>query len=137
LASAAPVSCTLSLTPSLLTVTVTHLAPGQSCTFSAKLANVGTTMVALTETVVLSHPARCALFTYHDNLPSHPVATLASGHQFPFQGVVTLSPTATNACQGAVATFHVTITGTSQSECDDELSGANGASPSVALWDCD
>jgi hypothetical protein len=127
----------LALTPSLLTVVVSHLAPGQSCTFSAQLTNVGTTKVALTELVLLSRPARCPQFTYHDNLPSSPVPTLAPGRSFPYQGLVSLGSTAGNACQGAVATFHVTITGTAKSTCHDEFSGVSGVPARIALWDCD
>jgi len=109
------VRCTLALNSSSLTILIGGLAPGTNCTFFASLANVGKDDVSLTENVSLSAPATCRLFSYGDNIPSNPARELRSGSAYGFQGKVGLSSTAGNSCQGAVATFFVTITGSQYS----------------------
>jgi len=131
------VQCTLALNTSALTVLIGGLAPGTNCTFFASLANVGKDDVSLTENVTLSAPASCRLFTYGDNIPANPARELRSGSSYGFQGKVGLSSSAGNRCQGAVATFLVTITGSqSSSPCGNGPGGpqvaAGSRSPAVA-----
>jgi len=119
------VLCALTLTPQELTVVVSHLGPGTSCTFHASLANVGKYTVSLTESVSISAPSKCRLFTYSDNIPSSPPRQLKAGAEYAFAGTVGLKAGAGTACEGAVATFSVIITGTCVCSCvyDRNLSG--------------
>ncbi len=113
IAKPATVTCTLGgLSSSTLTVTVSRLAPGQSCVFYAALENIGEAAVSLAEKVAFSEPSGCPLFGYSDNVPTSPPAVIAPEHVFSFQGTISLAPTAGNACEGAQATLEVTITGT-------------------------
>ena len=118
-ASPAPsfVTCTLGLTPSTLTVVAGNMAPGAVCTFSGVLANVGHEGVTLTETVSISEPHKCQKFVYSDNIPHTPARQLSAGATYSFQGTISLSSSAGNTCQGAMATIAVTITGTESSGC--------------------
>ena len=134
--SASPVRCTLGLTTSTLTVAVNRLAPGESCAFSAFLENTGEKAATLNEAVSISHPATCPYFRYSDNLPTSPPTTLAAGHSFPYKATISLAAVAGNACQGALATIHVTITGTASS-CDDARVLNAGPVTAIPLWDCD
>jgi hypothetical protein len=133
--SHSPVTCTLGRTTSTLTVVVTHLAPGQNCTFSAHLENVGEVPAKVNEAVSISHPSNCALFQYSDNLPSSPELALEADHYYAYSGKIALSGSAGNACQGAAATIVVTLTGTATT-CD--AAPVSGPVPveSIALWKC-
>jgi hypothetical protein len=134
--SATPVTCSLSLTSSTLTVVVTHLAPGQACAFTAHLKNIGSGDAEVNEAVAISHPAGCSFFRYSDNVPTSPALGLAAGHSFSFSAAISLASGAGNACQGAVATILVTLTGTATT-CD--AMPMSGLSPvqSIVLWKCD
>ncbi len=106
------VSCVLTLTSSQLTVAVAKLAPGLGCTFHAALENTGQVTLSLSEEVSTHVPSTCTLFTYSDNIPATPAHQLNPSASYAFQGSIQLGSTAGKACEGAVATFTVTITGT-------------------------
>jgi len=111
--SPSSVGCTLGgIGSNALTVTVTRLAPGQSCGFYAALENVGVNPVSLTEAVSIHQPSVCPLFEYSDNVPTGPLAVIAPSHFFSFEGTISLSGAATDVCEGTEATVDVTITGT-------------------------
>lgn len=111
------VSCSLTLTSSTLSISASNLAPGENCTYHAVLANIGTGAASLGQTISSNNPASCPKFSLTDNLPAHPPALAAHG-TFNVHGALSLSPTATNVCHGAKASFQITITGTGQSQCD-------------------
>jgi len=130
-------SCSISLSPTTLTVVVHNLAPGTSCAFSALLANVGQKAVTLTESVSILEPRNCLRFLYSDNVPHSPARLLPMGGTYGFQGSISLSSAAGNVCQAAHATITVVITGTEASKCSDYPYAIDRGSGSVALWNCD
>lgn len=135
LGSARSVSCSLTLTSSNLYLTVSGLLPGQNCTFHAILANIGSATAALSQTISVDQPSACPDFVISDNLPAHPSPNLAPKGTFAMHGALTLSASAKNGCEGAKATFVVTITGTGNSQCD----GVPGiVVPEIAVpdWSC-
>jgi len=118
--SAPSVGCTVSHSESTLTVAVSGLSPGASCSFAGTLENTGSDALSLTATIVATQPHTCRLFVYGDNLVglAHP-PSLAGGHTFAYSAKISLAPTAGNACEGAAATFTVTIAGSqSSSPCE-------------------
>lgn len=130
----ATVLCTVGgLGSNTLTVAASRLAPGQSCVFYAALENIGETAVSLTEKVTVSEPSGCPLFGYADNVPASPPAVIAPEHAFSFQGTISLSATAGNACEGAEATIEVTITGT-ESITTYSVTFSESGLPSGLTW---
>ena len=127
------VACSVGLNPQTLTITVTKIAPGDTCSFHAELTNVGAEAVALTETVVVSSSRVCAKFAYGDNVLSSPPRELEADHSFGFAGTISLSTGATDVCEGASATILVTITGAEVSKCEQVYEVAPSSSPRATL----
>ena len=96
------------------------LAPGQYCSFSAKLTNTEEQTVTITETFTTLQPDRCKLFGYTDNVPSSPSQSIASDHAFPYRGTVSLSSSAGNGCEGAFALFYIVITAIPFERCSGD-----------------
>lgn len=102
--------CSASASTSTLSVSVQQLVPGAECVVHATLKNTGEQSITLSASIV-SHPAPgCPLFSYTDNLLGlvHPPSLLAD-HTFAYQATVLLSTAAGNACEGAGASWTVTI----------------------------
>ena len=120
--NAANVKCTILIDTDSDTLfeQASSLAPGQHCSFSAKLTNTGEQTVTITESLATFQPSYCKLFTYADNVPRSPPNLIPSGHYFAYQGTLSLSSSAGNACEGAFAIFHVLITGTPSARCSTE-----------------
>ena len=113
------VKCTISIDSNSDTLieTAHNLAPGQSCTFSATLVNTEEQTVTITESLTTLQTSFCKLFDYADNVPHSPPNSIRSGHYFAYQGTLSLSRSAGNACEGAFATFHVLISATPSAKC--------------------
>ena len=115
--SASSVKCTISIDPDSdnLIEGAGNLGPGQSCSFSAVLTNTGALTVTITEpgwTGWAWQPRDCKFFTYSDNVrvpPYSPLNSIEGGRSFAYQGALSLSNSASNACEGAFAFFHVVI----------------------------
>jgi hypothetical protein len=109
-ASAPTVSCGLSLSSSTLTVTVSNLAPGESCAFHADLRNVGSSSVSITE--ALSHSSTgCTGFYYSDSIPTyHPLAVIGGDSSLVVRGSAGLATLAGDDCEHSSETFVVTVT---------------------------
>jgi hypothetical protein len=113
------VTCHESYTSSELTLTVSGLTPGATCSLSATLENVGQEAVTLGAAISASLPSACKLYTYSDNLLSaaHP-PTVNPGKVYGYSSVVKLEGSAANGCEGTTATFTVTITANGASSCN-------------------
>ncbi|HTW55635.1 MAG TPA: hypothetical protein VMG36_04210 [Thermoplasmata archaeon] len=118
--SAPGIGCTVSHSDSTLTIAVTGLSPGGSCAFAGTLENTGSSAVGLAAQITANQPHACRLFVYGDNLVGllQP-PSLAGGHTFAYSAKISLAAAAGNACEGAAATFVVTISGSQPSSpCD-------------------
>lgn len=113
--SAPNAKCTISIDADSDTATevASNLAPGQSCEFGAGLMNTEDHTVAISEWATTWQPKDCSLYTFTDNIhpPPHP-SSIAGGQEFPFQGTLSLSSSAGNACEGSFAIFHAVIVAT-------------------------
>ena len=115
--SASNVKCTIAIDPDSdnLIEGASNLAPGESCTYFAILTNTENQPVMIVEpwwTAWSWQPYDCHLFTYSDNVrvpPHSPPNSIAGGQSFAYQGTLSLSDSAGNACEGALAFFHVVI----------------------------
>jgi hypothetical protein len=117
--SASWVTCSVSRSSSLLTVTVSELSPGSFCSILGTLENTGHESVHLYEQVQVTEPRGCRLFIYADNLLGLVHApTLNAGGKFAYSAEISLSAAAGNGCQGASATFHVTISTSGGTVCE-------------------
>jgi len=122
--SATWVGCTISHSQSTLTVAISGLTPGASCSFKGTLENTGKSSDELVAHISASEPSRCRLFVYADNLigVTHP-PSLSPNHTFGYSGKISLGPTAADGCLGASASFVVTITSSGESSCEGFLYG--------------
>lgn len=122
--SATWVGCTISFTSSVLTVTVSNLAPGANCQFSGTLKNLGHQSVHLFSQIRAHEHRACPWFVYSDNVVGavHP-PSLAPGHTFSYGAEIALSSLAGNACQGASATFTVTLSTSGGNWCQGDPYG--------------
>lgn len=113
--SAPNAKCTISIDADSDTATevAINLAPGQSCVFGAGLKNTEDRIVAISESTTTWQPKVCSQFAFTDNVhpPPHP-SSVASDQTFPFQGTLSLSSSAGNACEGSFAIFHALIIAT-------------------------
>lgn len=124
-ASAPYVKCTISIDSDSDTLfeEASNLAPGQYCGFSARLTNTEEQAVTITEPWWGEwrwQTGDCQLFTYSDNVhvPAHsPPNSIAGGQSFAYQGTLSLSNSAGNACEGAFFFFHVVIIGLPFERC--------------------
>ncbi len=107
------VGCSSSYTSEVLSLHVTNLAPGASCTLSATIKNSGSLPATLYAEITLSHPVNCLLFTYSDNVAKLSKAPVVDpGHPFSYHAVFSLAASAGNACEEKLATVTVTISST-------------------------
>lgn len=106
------VSCTVSIsTAALLTIGASNLGPGTNCMFSATVMNTGTLPATLDDSYELV--SRCSSFQYTDNIyRDSPAPAIGGGGKFDYTSTFSLSSSAGNTCQDAVAIVEVTITGT-------------------------
>lgn len=113
------VGCTVEHWESTLTVTVTGLTPGTDCGFQGTLQNVGRTILHLYDQIQVKEPPWCRWFVYSDNLVGafHP-PELAPGHTFAYSAEISLASSAGSSCQGASATFVVTISSSGWNTCE-------------------
>ncbi len=92
------------------------LAPGDYCTFTASLNNIGTVPLTVTGGGLSSISSGCSEFVYGDNINGGSLGYSASAPgigpsgSFAFQASIGLSSSA--ATQSASCTFSVTFTGT-------------------------
>lgn len=106
------VGCTASYTDQVLSLRVTDLAPGASCTLSGTIKNMGDLPASLHDLITLTHSPACLYFAYSDNLAGLATSPVVdSGHLFDYRSVFSLGAKAGNSCEGSVATVTVAISG--------------------------
>jgi len=116
--SGSGVVCHESFTSSALTLSVTGLTPGASCSLAATLENVGQEPVTLGAQISANMPSSCRLYTYADDLLGAARApTVDPGKTYGYDAVVKLSGTATDPCEGTVLVLTVTITADGTNAC--------------------
>ncbi len=116
--SASWVSCHESFTSSALTLTVSGLTPGATCSLSATLENVGQEEVTLGASISTS-TSSCRSYSYSDNLlGAAPAPSLSPDKTFGYKALVKLGGSAPDSCEGTTLTFTVTITADGTSSCN-------------------
>ena len=120
--STANVKCAISIDSDYdnLIEDASNLAPGQYCSFSARLTSTEEQTVTITESLTTLQPSYCKLFAYADNVFHSPPNSILSGHYFAYRGTLSLSSSAGNACEGAFAMFYVGITATPLERCSGD-----------------
>ncbi|HTT44747.1 MAG TPA: hypothetical protein VMH38_01865 [Thermoplasmata archaeon] len=116
----APTGSTTTNTSDTLTLTAGNLAPGDSCTFTAVLADVGS-LPGQTYDFISAVSGPCTWFFY-DNYGGHaapPVPetplgpiSIAPGSPIAYSATLGLWSGQDNSCQGASLSFTVEVTGT-------------------------
>ena len=98
-----------------LALAASNLGPGDGCTFSARLANVGDKALSITETMQESTPhgapsfSSCFSFAVSSGPPS---GTISAGGSYPYTFTIQMLSSATAHCLGVVGKVTLTFTGT-------------------------